>query len=86
MLNNQCPKCGSSKIMAKLDLIDHAAHGPVPFAVNIEEPEPPKHSFIWMAKSSSGAIRAWICGSCGYTELYTDNFEALWESYRKRHP
>lgn len=64
---------------------DRASNGPVPLRVHIVEPEPPDHGFIWKQGSASGTIRARICASCGYTELYTDNLAALYESYRKSH-
>ena len=29
-------------------------------------------------------LHAWVCGSCGYIELYVDNPEELWEFHKKR--
>jgi len=42
-----------------------------------------KHGRIWVQEQSTGDLRAWICVNCGYTELYTNNLEQLYESYKK---
>ncbi|WP_248961350.1 hypothetical protein [Sphaerisporangium perillae] len=79
-------KCGSAYVMAGVEVRDRGSNGAVPLRVHIDEPEPPDHGFIWKRGSSSGTVRAWICAACGYTELYTDNLAALYDSYRKSHP
>ncbi|MCC5574432.1 hypothetical protein IMZ11_02100 [Microtetraspora sp. AC03309] len=86
MKNGSCPKCGSSHVMADVDVHDRGQNGALPLRVHITEPEPPNHGFIWKQGSSSGVVRAWICAACGHTELYTDNLAALYESYRKGRP
>ncbi|MEU9884409.1 hypothetical protein [Sphaerisporangium sp. NPDC051011] len=86
MRNGFCAKCGSNHVMEGVEVRDRASNGPVPLKVHITEPEPPDHGFIWKQGSSSGTVRAWICASCGYTELYTDNLAELYASYRKGRP
>ncbi|MCT9932134.1 hypothetical protein N5079_18185 [Planotetraspora sp. A-T 1434] len=86
MRNNRCPKCSSEHIMADVEVRDWGPNGSHPLRVHITEPEPDKHGFIWKQGSSAGAVRAWICAACGYTELYTDNLGELYDSYRKGHP
>ncbi|WP_405146296.1 hypothetical protein OG589_04105 [Sphaerisporangium sp. NBC_01403] len=86
MRSDLCSKCGSPHVMAGVEVRDHARNGSLPLSVRVEEPEPPDHGFVWKQGSSTGTVRAWICASCGYTELYTDNLAALYESYRKAHP
>ena len=85
MKDNKCPKCGSSEIMADVMVLDVGENGPFPLRVRIEEPEPPKHGFIWMPKTAKGDIRAWICCQCGFTELYTNNLEELYQIYKLSH-
>ena len=82
MKDGKCPKCGSLEIMANIMVRDVGNSGPYPLRVEIEEPEPPKHSFIWTPRSATGDIRAWICSQCGYTELYTNNLEELYKLYK----
>lgn len=80
-----CPKCGSADVMADVEVRDDGRSGGHPLRVFIEEPEPAKHGAIWVQEQSTGDIRAWICASCGYTELYTTNLAALLKSYRRSH-
>ena len=28
-------------------------------------------------------LRAWVCGNCGYTELFVDDASLLWETYQR---
>jgi predicted nucleic-acid-binding Zn-ribbon protein len=86
MKDGDCPKCASQNIMAGVEILDRGRQGARPLRVNVLEPDPPNHGFIWTQVESSGDLRAWICAACGYTELYTDNLPALYESYRKGHP
>jgi len=85
MKDGKCPKCGSSEIMADVKVRDVADNGPYPLRVEVEEPEPARHSLIWMPKQAMGDIRAWICSECGFTELYTNNLEELHQIYKLSH-
>ncbi len=82
MKNGACPKCGSNKIMADVTVMDVGNSGPYPLRVEIEEPEPAERSFLWTPRSATGNIRAWICCQCGFTELYTNNLEELYNIYK----
>jgi predicted nucleic-acid-binding Zn-ribbon protein len=86
MKDSGCPKCASQAIMAGLEVVDRGRQGAYTLRVHVVEPEPPEHGFFWAQGETFGEVRAWICGACGYTELYTDNIAALYESYRKGHP
>ena len=81
MKNNRCPKCSSTEIMADVTVRDVGHAGPYPLRVEMVEQEPAQHSFVWSPKTATGDIRAWICSQCGYTELYTNNLEALHKIY-----
>jgi predicted nucleic-acid-binding Zn-ribbon protein len=85
MKRGKCPKCGSRDIMAGVEVRDEGRSGAHPLRVVVEEPEPAKHGTIWIQAHSTGDLYAWICGSCGYTELYAGNLQELLGSYRKSH-
>ncbi len=85
MKDGLCPKCGSKDVMAAVEVRDDGRNGNHPLRVVVEEPEPARHSAVWVQGQSTGEVRAWICSSCGYTELYTGNLAALAKSYRRGH-
>jgi len=85
MKDGKCPHCGSRDVIADIEVRDDGRSGSHPLRVVVEEPEPPKHGHIWVQEQSTGELRAWICTNCGYTELYTNNLEELYESYKKSH-
>ena len=83
MKDGKCPRCGSRQVMADVEVRDDGRNSSHPLRVVVEEPEPPKHGTIWIEEQSTGDVHAWICASCGYTELYTDNLAKLYKSYKK---
>ena len=82
----RCPKCDSQDVMAGVEVLDWGSNGPQPLQVRVQEPEPPNPGFIYVRGSAYGPMRAWVCAACGFTELYTFNLAALYQSYRKGHP
>jgi predicted nucleic-acid-binding Zn-ribbon protein len=38
-----------------------------------------KYSDVWDRKS----VTAYVCGDCGYTELYVEKPQVVWENYNK---
>jgi predicted nucleic-acid-binding Zn-ribbon protein len=38
---------------------------------------------VWIPKSEQSHFRAYVCGACGYTEFYAENYVALNEGRRK---
>lgn len=76
----KCPKCQSTEIIEGLDL--RGGEGNPPYLM-ISEPEPPNRPFIWMPKFERSFIKASVCGSCGYTELYTVNHQQMNEAHKK---
>jgi ribosomal protein S27AE len=80
MKNGTCPRGASSDIIADLAVRGGEDH---PSYVEIVEPNPVNRPFIWMAKSAQSHFRANICGACGYTEFYADNYKALNEGHKK---
>jgi predicted nucleic-acid-binding Zn-ribbon protein len=81
-----CPRCGSINVMAGVEVRDDGRSTSHPLRAVVEEPEPAKHASVWVQGLSTGDISAWICAYCSYTELYTGNLSALWQSYQKGRP
>ena len=80
MKHGTCPKCGANEILS--DLRIHGGEGN-PTYVSIHEPEPEKRPFVWIPKSEQSHFRAYVCGACGYTEFYAENYPALNEGRKK---
>lgn len=83
MKDGSCPKCGSRDVLAGVEVRDDGRNGSHPLRVMVEEPEPASHGAIWVQPRAVGEVHAWICATCGYTEMYTDNLAELLKSYRK---
>ncbi len=84
MKKGRCPKCGSKEVIADVEVRDDGRSGNHPLRVVVLEPEPAKHGAIWVQPEAESEIHAWICGHCGYAELYADNPTALYTAFRKR--
>ena len=83
MMKN-CPDCGSTDIIPDLLVFaDEALIGQHPPYVKLVEPKPEKTPFIWTPKSVATGFRAAICGSCGYTQIYTKLHAELLEAHKK---
>ncbi len=79
-----CPECGSTEIIPDLIVFaDESPSGQQPVYVQLREPEPPKHGFIWLPHTVATGFRAAICGNCGYTRFYTRYQKELLEAYKK---
>jgi predicted nucleic-acid-binding Zn-ribbon protein len=81
MKNGTCPKCSSQEIMAEVRVKDRGGrfNPDNPLKAVVDEPE----VSLSMSDGASGQVRAWICAQCGYTELYTDNLENLYRTYKR---
>ncbi|GAB2833571.1 hypothetical protein GCM10022221_35590 [Actinocorallia aurea] len=86
MRRGQCVKCGSAYVMGEVEIQEYGAGGAVMVRAHVEEREPEERPFIWRQASADGGVRAWICASCGYTEMYTGNLAELWRVYAKSLP
>jgi predicted nucleic-acid-binding Zn-ribbon protein len=80
MKSGTCPKCGSNEILADLRVRGGEGH---PMYVGIVEPEPANRPFIWSPKNEQSQFMAYVCGTCGYTEYYAVNYQALNEGRKK---
>jgi hypothetical protein len=67
-------KCGSKERLSKLRVGGGQAD---PLYTGIMEPEHEKRPCVWSAKTVQSRFRAYICGACGYTEFFAENYGAL---------
>jgi predicted nucleic-acid-binding Zn-ribbon protein len=80
MKNGICPKCDSRDIIPDVRVIDRTGDGNIAKDLTAQLYEKPYALLFKGAKSY--AIRAWICGACGYTELYTEIPKELFSMYK----
>ena len=73
MKNGKCPKCASLKIIPDVSI------GQVVPNMHAESTLSIKYSDVWNRKS----VAAYVCGDCGYTELYAENPQLMWDNYNK---
>ena len=79
MKNGTCPKCGSNSVIPRLRLESHEVD---PWA-DVTEPEPAKRPFVWIPLTAKTHFSVYICGDCGYTEMYADNFKEIKEKFQQ---
>lgn len=77
MRSGTCPKCGSSEILESVSMNTLGEAGPAgAIAFRLEE------TFGFMRKSTRVEAKAWICGACGFAELYAAEPAKLAERWR----
>jgi predicted nucleic-acid-binding Zn-ribbon protein len=78
MPEGRCAKCGSSDVTGAVDVVGgHGDGGPLRVVVE-EKPE------AWLFKGKvQSSLKAWVCGACGFTELYAQDPAALLAASRK---
>jgi predicted nucleic-acid-binding Zn-ribbon protein len=77
---NQCPKCESKEILTDARVIDKASKGGPAFDLELAVQKDP--DALLFKGEERFAIRAWVCAGCGYTEFYTDNAGAAYNTSR----
>jgi predicted nucleic-acid-binding Zn-ribbon protein len=75
MKDKMCPKCGSSEIIEDAEVRDYDSGSYRPLGVHVKLVKP-TGGFV-KKTHESGELHAWVCGECGYTELYTTNYKEL---------
>jgi predicted nucleic-acid-binding Zn-ribbon protein len=75
---NECPKCGSSDIIPKQKIVSAEGGSSVEYRAIVRLRE---RTGTWRVKYHDHPIVAWICGGCGYTELYTAKAKELSSAY-----
>lgn len=78
MKNGTCPKCNSHAIIKNQRIPDRGHYSYVAGYLFIKIIG--KRISWFKNHVAIGGLRAWICGECGYTELYTTNFKDLLEA------
>ncbi len=76
-----CPKCGSTHIVPEVTLVDYNRSQFAGSTQLVYERNPDALVF---KDRIYAKIRAWVCGACGYIELYTANHRELLHAYRER--
>jgi len=61
-----CPRCGSGRIIRQVQIIDRSDSGNQPLSVR----RGTRTWAGWLRLPRSFPLDAWVCGGCGYTELY----------------
>jgi predicted nucleic-acid-binding Zn-ribbon protein len=81
MKDGRCPKCSSADVVPNLRILEHVG---ATWSENLKV-EAEQNPDAWLFKGEvKTSLKAWVCGSCGYTELYAKNPAALLAAYRKR--
>ena len=78
--SEMCPKCKSTNVIKRARFADRG-HGNSTDDQVIELFENPDAMIFKGAFKQT--LHAWVCGTCGYTELYVDNPEELWKFYER---
>ena len=75
MKDNLCPKCGSNEIIHGAEVRDYDASSHRHLSVYVPLRQPA--GGLFKKTHESGVLQASVCGGCGYTELYTTNYQAM---------
>lgn len=72
--SGKCPKCESTEIIADAKAVDRSeGHWRREFTVaTFQNPE----AFVFKGEQTS-TVSAWVCGRCGFVELYADEPNTL---------
>ena len=76
-----CPNCDSSEIMRDIHVIDRGHNNNVVNELTVGIYQNP--NALLMKNLYQSALRACICGTCGYTELFAQNPQELLAIYQR---
>lgn len=72
--SGKCPKCGSTEIIADAKAVDRGdSH--MTWELTVATYKKPG-AFLFKGEQSS-TVSAWVCGECGFVELYADEPKGL---------
>jgi len=74
---DKCAKCGSSSVIQRAMVVDFGQGGEKSLRVRVDA-DPTAMVF---KKSTRSDVHAWICGQCGYMELYADDPADLYNAF-----
>ncbi len=80
MASLTCPRCDSENIMPNLRIRDRY-DAPIGQDIAVEIESNP-NALIFKGAHRE-ALRATVCGECGYVSLSVENPKGLWETYSK---
>ena len=73
-----CTKCGADRVIPRATLMDQGQGSPGVLSVKVERhPEA-----LFFRDATLSPLVARVCGECGYTELYADSPQQLYEAYQ----
>jgi len=81
MREGACPKCGSADIVPNRPIRD-LGHGNSVHELTTRVEERPD-ALIFKGETVESYLRAWVCGECGYTELYATDHRYLFDLYTR---
>ena len=75
-----CAKCGSEKIVPQVRILDLGDYNmPGHLSVQIEG----NPDALFFKEKFKDAMKAWVCGECGYAELYVTQPRELYAAYER---
>jgi ribosomal protein S27AE len=80
MQEENCSKCGSVEVIPDVFVLDRRHGGREDLTLVV-----PQNPDAWVFKGEvQSSLRAWVCGSCGFTELYATDPDLLLAAYREQ--
>jgi len=79
MKTGKCQKCSSSKIIADVQIFDQGQNSDGSLKIVIHQ----NPDALFFKGSHTWVLKAWICGDCGYTEMYLENPQELYSKYQE---
>lgn len=79
MHNGVCLKCDSTDVISRVRIMDRGESAVGDLQVVVPE----KPDALFFQGRQYGTLYAWICGFCGFTELYVSGPAELLAAYRK---
>jgi ribosomal protein S27AE len=79
MQKQHCQKCQSTKIISNVQIFDQGQYSDGNLKIIFHE----NPDALLFKGSHTGILKAWICGDCGYTELYLENPQELYLKYQE---
>jgi ribosomal protein L37E len=74
-----CAKCGSAKMIPRVRVLDRGQGSPGEATLEVQR-DP---MALFFKEGVVSKMSAWVCGDCGYTELYASEPDALWQAYQQ---
>ncbi|HEV2698157.1 MAG TPA: hypothetical protein VGU90_09210, partial [Terriglobales bacterium] len=79
---DKCAKCGSTSVVQRAMMVDKLMSGGGAGAertLNVRVDADP--NAMVFKRSTRSVVHAWICGQCGYMELYADTPGELYQAF-----